>query len=345
VLTTPTVEGQTTPLDIILVSMIALLTVADISGRKWFSPVATVIVAATVLTSFLSGLITLTALVTSLLLGWLIGLAFRLGFGAVSTRPPGIDVARVLLGTGIAIQRLELVDANAAGDRRYCGTTPQGPLDVHVIDRDTFGLASGRRFVRALRLRSGFSRPPAVTLRAELEHRTLMGLLLAQARIPAPRPVAVCEVGPFAAAVAYVETTGRTLATIGDQLTEEQLTAVWRMFAALHRRKVAHRSLGPDVVTIEDDGRAGLAWVGAGDLAADDVSLRIDLAQSSLLQQVPDAASLGGRRLRWCAMARAPRADRSMSGYDRPGPASGHSRLELRVHPVEVDQRASSPHD
>ncbi len=59
-----------------------------------------------------------------------------------------------------------------------------------------------------LRLRNGFTRPPALTLRAEIEHRTLMGLVLAQARIPAPRPVSVCEVGPFAAAIAYVEPEG-----------------------------------------------------------------------------------------------------------------------------------------
>ena len=278
VLTTPTVGGQTTPLDIILVSMIALLTVADISGRKWISPLATVVVAATVLTSFLSGVITLTALVCSLLLGWLVGLAFRLGFGAVSTRPPGSDVARVLLSTGIAIQRLELVDANAAGDRRYAGTTPDGPLDVHVIDRDTFGLASGRRLVRALRLRSGFSRPPAVTLRSELEHRTLMGLLLADAGIPAPRPVAVSEVGPFAAVIAYVEPTGATLDEV-DDLDDAQLAGIWQMAATLARRRVAHRGLSRQAVLVAGERGVGLRSLGSGDLAADDITLRIDLAQ------------------------------------------------------------------
>ena len=278
VLTTPTIGGQTTPLDIILVSMIALLTVADISGRKWLSPVATVVVAATVLTSFLSGLITLTALVTSLLLGWLVGLAFRLGFGAVSTRPPGIDVARVLLGTGIPIQRLELVDANAAGDRRYAGLTPQGPLDVHVIDRDTFGLASGRRLVRALRLRSGFSRPPAVTLRSELEHRTLMGLMLADAGVPAPRPVAVSEVGPFAAVIAYVEPHGSSLDTVTD-LDDAQLAGIWQLAATLGRRRIAHRGLSPQAIIVDGDRGVGLRSLGSGDLAADDITLRIDLAQ------------------------------------------------------------------
>ena len=278
VLTRPTSTGQSPPLDIVIVSMIALLTVADIAGRKWISPVATVVVSATVLTVFLSGLITLTALITSLLLGWLVGLAFRLGFGAASTRPPGVDVARVLLDTGVPLERLELVDANAAGDRRYAGTTASGSVDVHVIDRDTFGLASGRRLLRAVRLRSGFSRPPAVTLRSELEHRTLMGLLLADAGIHAPRPVAVAEVGPFAAVIAYVEPHGVTLAEL-DDLDDGQLAQVWRLGATLRRRRIAHRGLSPRAVLIDGAGRVGLRSLGAGDLAADDITLRIDLAQ------------------------------------------------------------------
>jgi uncharacterized membrane protein YbhN (UPF0104 family) len=272
-------EGRSSPLDIVIVSTVALLTVADVMGRKWISPLSITVLAATAVAGFLSGSVTAAAIVCSLLLGWAIGLAFRYAFGATSTRPPGTEVARALVSTGIPLTRLELVDANDSGDRRYLGTTDTLPVDVHVIDRDTFGLASGRRFLRVLRLRNGFTRPPALTLRAEIEHRTLMGLVLAQARIPAPRPVSVCEVGPFAAAIAYVEPQGESLAERGDRLDDDDVTEIWRMVGALQRRRVAHRNLGPNVVMIEADGRAGLRWVGAGDLAADDVTLRIDVAQ------------------------------------------------------------------
>jgi glycosyltransferase 2 family protein len=278
-LTRRLVGGLSDPLDITLTTVLALLTVADIIGRKWISPLAITVVIATSVVNFLSGSLTIGAVLSSLLLGWVVGLAVRYAFGATSTRPPGVEVADALVDAGIPLTRLELLDVNDGGDRRYAGTTATLPVDVHVIDRDTFGLSSGRRLLRVVRLRSGFTRPPALTLRSELEHRTLMGLLLAQARIPAPRPVAVCEVGPFAAAVAYVDPTGTPLAELGDRLEDAQLAEVWRMSANLSRRRIAHRSLGPDVVTIEPDGRAGLRWVGAGDLAADDVALRIDLAQ------------------------------------------------------------------
>ena len=187
VLTRPTSSGRTGPLDIVIVSMLALLTVADIAGRKWISPIATTVVIATLVTTLLSGAMTLAALVCSLLVGWIVGLVVRLVFGVMSTRPPGTEVAAVLVAGGLPLTRLELIDANDAGDRRYLGATPGGQLDVHVIDRDTFGLASGRRLLRVLRLRSGFTRPPALTLRSEVEHRTLMGLALARCRHPRPQ--------------------------------------------------------------------------------------------------------------------------------------------------------------
>ncbi|MEO6996544.1 MAG: hypothetical protein ABI112_00490, partial [Terracoccus sp.] len=279
ILTRPTSTGRTEALDIVLVSMIALLTVADITGRKWFSPAASLIVVATVITSLLSGSTALAAIVSSLLFGWVIGLAFRFGFGATSTRPPGGEVAGALVGTGLELTRLELVDPNHFGDRRYTGTTASGPVDVRVIDRDTFGLASGRRLLRVVRLRNGFTRPPALTLRSELEHRTLMGLLLQQAGIPGPEPVSVCEVGPFSAAIAFVQPVGTPISALGEDLDDHQLAAIWRMGGQLQRRHVAHRSLGADAIIIDEHGRAGLLRIGAGDLAADDVTLRIDLAQ------------------------------------------------------------------
>lgn len=277
-LTRPAAEGRTDPLDAVVVSMVALLTVADIVGRKWISPLAVVVVVATVVTAFLSGASTSMALFSSLLLGWAVGLGFRFGFGATSTQPPGSEVAEALVATGVPLRRLELVEPGAAGDRRYQGTTRSATVDVQVIDRDTFGLASGRRLLRVLRLRNGSTRP-ALTLRAELEHRTLMGLALAQAGIPAPRPVAAREVGPFSAVIAYVNPRGTPVSEIGSRLDDEQLAQIWRMHATLLRLRIAHRGLGPDVVMITDDGRAGLLRVGGGDIAADELTLRIDTAQ------------------------------------------------------------------
>ncbi len=279
VLTRPLAVGRSDALDAVLVSMVALLTVANMVGRKWISPLAIVVITATAITSFLSGTTTWLDVAASILLGWVVGLAFRFGFGASSTRPPGTQIADVLVAGGVALTRLELIDPDDAGDRRYRGVTDSASVDVHVMDRDTFGIASGRRLLRLLRLRNGTTRPPALTLRAELEHRTLMALALAAAGIPAPRAIAVSEVGPFSAVIAYLNPTGTPLSELGDSLDDEQLTLIWRMHAVLRQRRLAHRGLGPRVVMITEDGQAGLLRVGGGDVAADDLTLRIDTAQ------------------------------------------------------------------
>ena len=287
VLTRPTSSGRTGPLDIVIVSMLALLTVADIAGRKWISPIATTVVIATLVTTLLSGAMTLAALVCSLLVGWIVGLVVRLVFGVMSTRPPGTEVAAVLVAGGLPLRRLELIDANDAGDRRYLGATPGGQLDVHVIDRDTFGLASGRRLLRVLRLRSGFTRPPALTLRSEVEHRTLMGLAFHDAGIRAPKPVVVSEVGPFSVVIAYDEPSGTPLSEVVGEATgggdggldDARLAAIWRLAGTMHRRRLVHRQLGPTTILLDDRGGVALSRLGSGDVAADDISLRIDLAQ------------------------------------------------------------------
>ena len=126
VLTRPTATGHTGPLDIVIVSMLALLTVADISGRKWISPIATVVVIATLVTTLLSGALTLAALACSLLVGWIVGLAFRLASASRPPGRPGTEVAAVLVAGGVPLTRLELIDANDAGDRRYVGATHDG---------------------------------------------------------------------------------------------------------------------------------------------------------------------------------------------------------------------------
>ena len=54
-------EGRSAPFDIITVPMVALLTVADIVGRRFISPLAILVVAAPAVAVFLSGVVTAAA--------------------------------------------------------------------------------------------------------------------------------------------------------------------------------------------------------------------------------------------------------------------------------------------
>ena len=236
-LTRPLAEGRTDPLDAVIVSMVALLTVADIIGRKWIAPLAFVVIGSTAVTAFLSGASTALAVFQLV--------APRLG------RRPRLPV-RI---------RRDLDPASGPGDRRCAHRSrratgasrggglgrrrgPSLPRHDELVDggRPGHGPRHLRarlwRLLRLLRLRQGSTRP-VLTLRAELE-QDLMGLTLAQARIPAPRPVAAREVGPFSAVIAFLNQAGTPVSELAADLDDAQLAQIWRMHATLLRLSVAH---------------------------------------------------------------------------------------------------------
>ena len=207
------------------------------------------------------------------------------------------------MAAGVVLRTLTLVDDYADGARLYHASTPQGDLDVHVFDRDTFGLASGRRVLDRLRLRGATTRGPALTLRAALEHRSLQALALGWAGVLAPRPVAVCEVDGASAVIAMTRVNGVTLRELGPTLAEEQARAVLRLLTALQDHRIAFRGLDRDNVVLRNDGQAGLRSVGDGDVGGDDISRRSDgaqvlvmLAPVSYTHLDPAVAVLGRRR-------------------------------------------------
>ena len=82
------------------------------------------------------------------------GLVARIAWGVASNRPPGEAIAAALIGCGLDITRLELVDPGPSAIRRYAGSGPAGFLDIRVLDRDTFGAAASRRLFQRERLLS-----------------------------------------------------------------------------------------------------------------------------------------------------------------------------------------------
>jgi uncharacterized protein (TIRG00374 family) len=272
--------GRTQPLDGLIVSAVAFFTVSGLGGRSVLRKAAVLVVGSAILSGFLSGEVTALALFTSAMLGWALGLAAHLAWGVVTNRPPGTAVAAALLGCGLDIRRLQLVEPAPGAGRQYAGSGASGHLSVRVLDRDTFGSAAGRRVYRRLRLRGPSTRGPSLTLRAAVEHHALMALAVAKAGVRAPELLAAAEVGPFAAVLAYRPTAGTTLDTAGSQaLSDADLAAFWQLLILLQRARIAHRGLSLDNLLIDERGVAGLRTTGTGDVAAADLSLRIDVAQ------------------------------------------------------------------
>jgi glycosyltransferase 2 family protein len=64
-----------------------------------------------------------------------------------------------------------------------------------------------------------------------------------------------------------------------SQPTDDQLLRVWEAVLQLHAHRVTHRALTADRILFTDDGNVVLLDPGAGDVAATDLQLRLDLAQ------------------------------------------------------------------
>ena len=275
----PTAD-RTEPLDGLIVASVAFFTVSGLGGRSILRKAAVVVVGSAILSGFLSGGVTALALFASAILGWVVGLMAHVAWGVVSNRPRGTEVADALLGCGLDISRLELLDPAPNTGRRYAGSGPAGRLDVRVLDRDTFGAAASRRLLRRLRLRGPSARGPSLSVRRAVEHHALMAMAVASAGVSAPELLAAAEVGPFAAVLAYRPTEGSTLAQVEPgSLSNADLAAFWQLLILLQRAQIAHRGLSLDNLLLDKRGGAGLSATGTGDIAAADLSLRIDVAQ------------------------------------------------------------------
>jgi len=272
--------GRTDPLDGLLVASVAFFTVAGVGGRSTLRKAAVVVVGSAILSGFLDGGVTALALLASTLLGWSVGLVVRLTVGTASARPPGTAVAGALIGCGLDVTRMELVESAQGEGRRYTGSGPVGPLDVHVLDRDSFAITASRRVLRWMRLRGLSTRGPSLTVRGEAEHHALMALAVAKADVRAPELLAAAEVGPFAAVLAFRPPQGAALDTAGSRaLSEDDLVAFWQLLARLQRARITHRGLSLDHLLLDEQGEVGLSETGTGDIAATDLSLRLDVAQ------------------------------------------------------------------
>jgi len=107
-----------------------------------------------------------------------------------------------------------------------------------------------------------------------------MALAVAKAGVRAPELLAAAEVGPFAAVLAYRPGTGVALSQAGSrELSEDELAAFWHLLTLLQKAQIAHRGLSLDHLLLDEQGAAGLSATGTGDIAAADLSLRLDVAQ------------------------------------------------------------------
>ncbi|MGW7448694.1 lysylphosphatidylglycerol synthase domain-containing protein [Kitasatospora sp. NPDC054795] len=223
------------------------------------------------------GYATPTALLLGLLIGWTGGHGTLYAVGTPDPCPRPGEVLRALRDSG-----LRPVEARPAGPDRYRvrQADDRPDLDVQLLDRQAVTAAAVQRAWRRLRLRTAPDPRVLRSPRTGLEHEALVTYAALAAGVRTRRIAATAGIGQDTALIAYERLAGRTLDELTDEeITDELLTDVWRQFALLQRREIAHRALVPSSLLIDGSGAVHLVDFADGDIAATELVLCCDLAQ------------------------------------------------------------------
>jgi uncharacterized membrane protein YbhN (UPF0104 family) len=199
--------------------------------------------------------------------------------GTDTTRPSGNEIAKAMTALGLPLTLLRAAEVLESGRRYDASTTDGQRIDLIVLDRDLEGAGLAQAVYRSVRLRDD-SGGSGTSMRRRLERIALNSWAISTAGIPTQHLIAVAEVGPDAAVLAFQHVPGRTFDSIGHTLGDAELAGAWEIVRDLQSARIAHRALTAENFLQANDGRVYIQGLEDGTVAASDVLLRIDLAEA-----------------------------------------------------------------
>jgi len=264
-----------------LAGIVAFASIDGLAGRpRLASFVWGAIIAFTVLLLFNQSATPL-ALALSAVVGRIVGLVFRYGFGTPNPQPSGLQIAQALARVATPLAYLRLV-AETDDGRTYDARTLDGVrLHLTVYDRDRRAAGLLYQLWRRLRVQRPVERRPALSLRRAVDQAALPTLAARNAGLRTPALAAAASVGSEASVLAYEHVEGlRTLAAVDpNQLTDATLADAWHQVRMMHRAGIAHEELSATNLGVDGAGRVWLLGLHSGEIAADQLTLRIDDAE------------------------------------------------------------------
>jgi uncharacterized protein (TIRG00374 family) len=296
------------PFNAVIGGLAAFTTVSRIMSRPRWNVVAGIVISSIALADIVGGGVTAAGLATSLLAGWAVGLLIRYLLGTDTTRPSGEEIAKVMNALGIPLTLLRAAEVLKSG-RRYDASTIDGArIDLIVLDRDLEGAGLAQGIYRSLRLRDDAA-GAGTSMRRHLERIALNSWAISTAGISTQHLLAVAEVGPDAALLAFEHVLGRSFSSVGHTLGDAELAGAWEIVQDLQSARIAHRALTAQNFLLASNGKVYVQGIENGAVAASDVQLRIDLAEAlvtlSLAADPARAIQAGNVVLGNAALARA----------------------------------------
>lgn len=246
----------------------------------------------------ITGTLSLTGAVASLLLGRAAGLAVRYASGVRAEQAYGSALVAGVRHAGFDPVRLRRIEEDeedepadaaaravvrATDHRVYAMTTADGrELDVVVLDGDRQVVGMLARLWRSIRLR-GIEGRTIVSLRQAAERRALMLYAADAAGVSSTRLLGLAEAED---SVVFVQEPAPRAVTLGelpeDRLTDALLRTLWEELNTAHAAGLAHRNLTSDTILVDDSGdrpRVLLTTWELGDIASSSLARRIDVTQ------------------------------------------------------------------
>ncbi|MCI9889151.1 flippase-like domain-containing protein [Micrococcales bacterium 31B] len=257
--------------------------------------------------SLISGDVSITAMLLTVLLGRAMGLLARYVAGSPTERAYGQTLVDGIERAGVKPERVERVNFAIPGEIRRNAASSEFDesafisvdndedyrvylmhdadgrrYDVTVLDQDRQVADTLSRLWRQLRLRGPLSGRASLGLQQSAEHEALMTHFSRAAGVRTPAMVGVAAAG--AASIVIVTEhvhDGRPLSSMSaDDVSDELLDEIWRQIATLHRGNIAHRAVDCDSIMVSPDGLPWLMSLHAGEIATTTFAQRVDVAQT-----------------------------------------------------------------
>lgn len=284
--------GITDPVHGYLAPVIAYMTAVGMARRPRWRVALWCVLLLDAFAVLVGGYTTPFSIIVTVLIGWTVAYGALYTVGSPNVRPTGQTLMAGLRRVGFAPVRAERAeddvpepaDPDSDRGRRYLVTLEDGPpLDVTVVDREQQAHGFFYRVWRRVALR-GINQPRSLqSLRQALEQEALLAYAAIAAGANAPKLIATSELGPDAVMLVYERIGGRTLDALpSEELTDELLRGAWLQVKALQSRRIAHRRLVGEALLVDrsgGDARVVLTDLRGGEIAAGDLSLRMDVAQ------------------------------------------------------------------
>jgi len=223
----------------------------------------------------------------------------QLVFGVPNTRPRAASVGRILDDLGHRVTSVE----RFGGFHGFTGFRVElddgDQLFVKIVSRDSWAALLPVRLYRTIRFRDVGQDLPFRSLRSLVEHEALCALKAHSDGVPTARLAVVSEFPPASMMVAFDALPFRSLRELEpERRTQDLLTQVWSIVAALQRSHTVHRRLNADSLLVADDGRVILVEFSSASLGVVGSELSTDVAEVL----AATAATLGVERAVGAAM-------------------------------------------